>query len=382
MGSSTWNELTSTLASYGGAYVRGRNAFVTNRPELVGIIAARGLRLHGRRLPLSWTSDDLRSEASISLLTLIDALRLHGTSLPAGWRRHQLGSAQLLERLDGKPYPVIDPRVLRPDRVEAFLVQWAAPATRQSLDDDEFDVSGRRRELRLRKTMSDLSESRASLVSADEAAEWANARNAETYGIAAATQDRAALAIARSTDLEPTDEMERESISAEVRDRVASAVPAAIADRRVVAEINRRTVAEHGLARAAESGLLVRPADLIGSREGVTIREAESAAIRTRLLDWSRRNPCKTSLSAAVSYTIAHVVEIGTRRLKRSGIHLTSADLQPTYPQLIGPETNGIPHQSRWLTRSLTCTSVYSATRFWPTLRASCPGLAFSWLTN
>ena len=95
------------------------------------------------------------------------------------------------DELAGVPHPIDERRCLAP---RARVVERA-----------EDDVTGHRRRVRLHKAITELSSRCGALVGPQNAADWANSRNAETYGVAEATRNQGALAIARPTDLGSTE---------------------------------------------------------------------------------------------------------------------------------------------------------------------------------
>ena len=332
-----WADLTAVMAARGHRYTQLRNRFTQQRPDLVETIAAKGLRLHGGRLPASWTRDDLRTEAWMSLVKLLDALRLHGTDLITGWGRIALSADDLAGLLTQLPEPRLDPQRLGPGNVPKYLVQWAAPVTRQALEDAVADVTAHRRALKLYKAISELSELRGVDPTPARAAAWSNDRRAETYGVAEATRHPDQLAIARVADVDPARGAWRDKVARRIRDEVTRTQPDAARDTRALVAFNRDLVARHGLFTCAQESLLARPTDLIADPDGERAREHESAAIRRQVHSWRDRHSAYSDLDAATSYTVDRVVDIGIRKLRATSGYLSAADYLSGDPLLVDP---------------------------------------------
>lgn len=138
MAETDWGDLSSLMTARGHVYVRARNEFLEQRPDLVESVATCGLRLHGGRLPVTVPGNDLRVRAEHALVHLLDALRLYGTDLPLGWAVRDLGDMTTRTAAIGCT-PGSTPGVAGSgaDDTARFLVRLAAPLVRRSLDATE-----------------------------------------------------------------------------------------------------------------------------------------------------------------------------------------------------------------------------------------------------
>lgn len=331
-----WADLVEVMTASGPEFVHARNRFLTERTDLVDTVASRGLRLHGGRLPTPMTRDDLLAESGLALLHLLNTLRLHGTNLPLGWGRADHGDMAVRTRTT--PATVLEQTRVGAGNVAKFLVQWGAPLVRAALEDNESDVTGHRRRLKLFKAQTELTGRLGRDATLDEAADWANTANAHTYGVAEATRHPEELAIARPCDIDPARIVWRDRTVRRLCQEVTAAQPAAAAgDRKALVSFNRSRVAEHGLLVCAEEGLLARPTDLLPGPAAQQAREAESAAIRCRVTQWGRAHPTYSHLDAATTYTIDRVTALGVRKLRSTSGYLSPADYLAGDPLLVDP---------------------------------------------